>query len=516
MSIKISAIFLMSVLVLGLASYPTSITNIDNDAVNQGEFQISLVEVAFAQTDDESDDEDDVDVEESEEEDKDDEETNENETDEEQDAHKAIVDAEEEINKAQEKMTEAKEKGKVTSASELALKEAQDKLEEAKQNLELGFYEKAEELAEEAEDLASDARMSLLGKNIEDVEEEEEETEIEVEVENGIAKIEVEFNGQELKFEFELTSTNSEDIREEIENEILARTDLTLKQIGNLEIEFEEEAVEEEEIEIEVEIENGKAKIKIELDDEKSRFVLDTTDESKIISLIEEETGLTESEIMEIWDFEVEEEDEEIDEEEKREKVMEKMTEHKLEAKENAEDAILKLQQKIEQLEQRLQTLLEKFETGEYFGPIPEPDPVTTSYGITFDGSATLLDDDSVVTDLEGEIFLETQITRHDASKFRITGGEILIGDTFYDFVIGKARVSSSGTSGEKDSMIILGQVMDDDGNVNTIKIFVKSASPLTGDFSLEPVDLEIKMPQSKIAKKWGLSASGQLSLLKV
>jgi len=124
---------------------------------------------------------------------------------------------------------------------------------------------------------------------------------------------------------------------------------------------------------------------------------------------------------------------------------------------------------------------------------------------ISFDGSATSLNDDSVVTDVEGEIFLETLATRSDTSKFRVTGGEILVGDTFYDFVIGKARVSSSGTSGEKDSMIILGQVMDDQGNVNTIKIFVHAANPLSGDFGLEPIDLEIKMPQSKIAKHWSL-----------
>jgi hypothetical protein len=62
--------------------------------------------------------------------------------------------------------------------------------------------------------------------------------------------------------------------------------------------------------------------------------------------------------------------------------------------------------------------------------------------------------------------------------------------------------------------MIILGQIMDDEGNVNTIKIFVDSTTPFTGDFGLEPVDLEIKMPQSKIAGQWFLSASGQLSIV--
>ena len=433
-------------MLLTIVSYPAAFPSDFGYSSNLSEeLFYPLTGFAFAQTDDESDDEENEDLD-------DDKETKEdNNLEEQEDANKAIADAEEEINKAQEKITEAKENEKDTSASELALEEAQAKLKEAKENFELGLYGLAEELADEAEDLASDARMSLLGKGIKDVEDEEDdiedEIEIEAEIEDGVAKVKVKIDDEKIKFEFTLTATDLDGIREEIENEILTRTDLTLEQIGILEIEFEEEEIEEEEIE-------------------------------------EEEIS--------------------------------KLTKHELRAKENAEDAILKLQQKIEQLEQRLQTLLEKFETGEYFGPIPEPDPVTTSYSITLDGSAISLDDDSVVTDLEGEIFLETLVTGHDTSKFRITGGEILIGDTFYDFVFGKARVSSSGTSGEKDSMIILGQVMDDEGNVNTIKILVHPSSPLTGDFGLEPVDLEIKMPQSKFAKQWGLSASGQLSLLEV
>ena len=273
----------------------------------------------------------------------------------------------------------------------------------------------------------------------------------------------------------------------------------------------EEDVDEEEEVEIEVEVKKEKTKIKIELEDEKLRFVLDTTDESKIISLIEQETGLDESQIRSIWDFEIE--DEEENDDAKSEEELSELAEHEVEAKENAEQIILKLQQKIEQLEQRLQVLLEKFETGEYFGPVPEPDPVPTSYSISFVGIATSLDDDSVVTDVDGEIFLETLMTRTYTSKLRITGGEILVGDTFYDFVIGKARVSSTGPSGEKDSMIILGQVMDDEGNVNTIKIILDAQSPLTGNFGLEPIEFEI-MSKSKIAKQWNLSATGQLSLL--
>lgn len=379
----------------------------------------------------------------------------------------------------------------------------------------------AQEDEEENEDDEQEEAEEELEEEFEELEEEE-EIEIEAEVEDGIAKVKVEIGNEEFEFEFELVSTDPEDIREEIVSQILAQTDLTIDQIGEFEIEFEEELEaeeeeeleEEEEIEIEVEIKKGKTKIKIELEDEKSRFVLDTIDESEIISAIEEETGLDESQIRSIWDFEIEDEEEDEFDEEEREKDLSKLSEHEEEAKENAEQIILELQQKIEELEQRLQTLLEKFETGEYFGPVPEPDPVPTSYSISFAGTATSLDDDSVVTDVDGEIFLETLMTGTYSSKLRITGGEILVGETFYDFVIGKARISSTGPSGEKDSMIILGQVMDDEGNVNTIKILLHAESPLAGDFGLEPVEFEIT--KSKIAGQWNLSAYGQLSLLEV
>ena len=267
--------------------------------------------------------------------------------------------------------------------------------------------------------------------------------------------------------------------------------------------------------EIFIDIKKGKAKVKVEYEGEKSRFVLHTTDEAEIISSITDLTGLGESEIREIWDLDTSYEGDELTNGMKKEaKLAAKIAKHELKAKERADEKIIKLQQKIDELEQRLQALIAKFETGAYYGPIPEPDPVTTSYSIIFDGSATSLDDDSVVTDVEGEIFLETQMTGTHTSKFRITGGEILVGDTFYDFVFGKARISSSGQSGEKDSMTIIGQVMNDQGETRTIKISLNSVTPLTGD--LEPVEFEIKMPRSKIAKQWSLSASGQLSLLQV
>ena len=184
---------------------------------------------------------------------------------------------------------------------------------------------------------------------------------------------------------------------------------------------------------------------------------------------------------------------------------------HENKAQENADEIILQLQQKIDQLEQRLQDLLNKFETGAYFGTITNADTTPDSYSVSFDGSATSLDDNSIASDVNGDIYLESITTGTDSFKLRVTGGEILIGDTFYDFVFGKARLSSSD---DGTSMIILGQVMDDQGDVHTLRLTLGTATALTGDFGSEPVQFEIDPSNSKIAKQWALDASGDFTLV--
>ena len=275
----------------------------------------------------------------------------------------------------------------------------------------------------------------------------------------------------------------------------------------------DEKDQEDGETEIEVEVKNDKAKVKIKLNDEEYRFVVnDDVSESAIIATIIDKTGLTEDEIRATWDFETEDETEDDEDSVKNElRLNEKIMKHENKAQENAEQIILQLQQKIDQLEQRLQDLLDKFETGEYFGTVTSADTMPDSYGISFNGLATSLDDDSIVSDVDGDIYLESITTGTDSFKLRITGGEILIGDTFYDFVFGKARLSSSDGN---TSMIILGQVMDDQGNINTIRLTLDTATALTGEFGTAPVSFDIDSSRSKIAKQWGLDASGDFALL--
>jgi len=189
-----------------------------------------------------------------------------------------------------------------------------------------------------------------------------------------------------------------------------------------------------------------------------------------------------------------------------------KRTEKELKLSERAEMLIQKLEQRIIQLEKRLQTLLDKVESGEYYGTLSNVDTVKESHSISFDGTATSIHDESITSGLSGEIFIENLMTGSDTSKFRVTGGEIIVGDNIYDAAFGKVRVSSLGITGEKDSMVVIIQTFDSEDNDNTIKLTLLFDSAIEADLGTEPINFEIK-PNSKISKQWFLSGSGTISL---
>ncbi len=193
-------------------------------------------------------------------------------------------------------------------------------------------------------------------------------------------------------------------------------------------------------------------------------------------------------------------------------RLAEKQTEKESMALDRANKLIEELEQRIVQLEQRLQTLLDKVESGEYYGTLTQLDTVTQSHSISFDGTATSIYDESVTTGLSGEIFIENLMTGSNTSKFKVTGGEIIVGDNIYDAAFGKVRVSSLGVSGEKDSMVIIIQTFDSEDNDNTIKLTLLFDSAIKADLGTEPISFEIK-PNSKISEQWFLSGSGTVSL---
>ncbi len=285
----------------------------------------------------------------------------------------------------------------------------------------------------------------------------------------------------------------------------------------------------EDEIEIEVEIEDGFAKIKVEINNEESEFEIEWVDKQTTIDEIIAFTGLAEDQVSDVITFEIESEDDDDKNESKQSKAQEKRDEKqsrnaekfaereaKLSEKvqfsqERANKIIEELEQKIQKMEERLQKLLDKYESGEYFGNIKNKDTVVNSFTLAFDGVASQIGDASNIQTLGGQLFLENQVTGDHTKKFRVTGGEISVGeDEIYDIVFGKARLSSSGHGGEKDSMIVIAQVSNT-GDIRTLKLTINLSEEFDSDVTSS--DIEILSPQSKIASEWFLSATGELGL---
>jgi len=192
--------------------------------------------------------------------------------------------------------------------------------------------------------------------------------------------------------------------------------------------------------------------------------------------------------------------------------VFQNLSPNRVSSIESADDIISQLMQQIEELENRLQTLLLKLESGNYYGNTNDVDSIIRSFGISFDGSSTSKTD-STQSDVSGEVFLESLVTKDNSDKFRVIGGTISIGDTTHDIIFGKARSSSSGPSGEKDSMVLIAQLIDEEGNDHTIKLILDFEKSLEGNFGIEPMNFEIK-PQSAVSNDWSISATGQLTVL--
>lgn len=158
------------------------------------------------------------------------------------------------VNKLEENGTDTTEIQSLIDEFNAKVDGAQLKFEEAHKislEAETGSIERAKELVKESKELLKEANEILreIVKKIKESngedeleetedEDDEDEREIEVEIENGRAKVEIDINGQET--EFELETTNLDDIVEEIS----LRTGLTKEEINvimKLEVEDDDE-----------------------------------------------------------------------------------------------------------------------------------------------------------------------------------------------------------------------------------------------------------------------------------
>jgi hypothetical protein len=311
----------------------------------------------------------------------------------------------------------------------------------------------------------------------------------------------------------------------------------------------------EDGIEIEVEIVDGIAKIKIEIKDEESRFKIMWVDKRTTIKEIALRTDLSIEQISNSISFEFEEEDKRVERKDVRDgieqinpkklaekqakaeekriiklakveaklakvqerlaekltKLEEKLTEKAKLSEERANKILERIQKETLKTDQRVQKLLDKYQSGEYFGNIKNKDTTTRSFTMSFEGTAVEISDSSNVHTLSGELFLENQVTGNHVKKFRVTGGELLVGDVeVYDVVFGKARTSSSGSGGDKDSMIIIAQTSDG-VDVKTLKLNIDLSEELNSE--TDSADIKILFPRSKISSQWFLSGIGNLGL---
>ncbi len=577
MGIRVSAIFLMIVLVTGFTSFPSSLSNYSTEIVDQPH-SLNLINTAFADSDNDKGNDkekgksDDV----GKDKEKHAKNNEDNDDDAMEDAQEAIDDANEEIEKANEKIAKASDKGKETLLAEQQLEEAIVKRDMAQESFDSENFEEAEDLAEEAEDLANEARGKLIGKTQEDLEEDEVELEFEGEIDEinlesmfftiigSILKIfvnedtefedfdslddlapgfhvEVEVvlsNGSLVATEIEIEDDDELEFEGEIdeinlESMFFTIVGLVLKIFVNDDTEFEDfdsldDLAPGFHVEVEVVLSNGShvaTEIEIEDDDEEENdnkieichippgnpdnaHTINIGKPAVIAHLSHGDVGgaCGENSLENILSKK------EMKQAEKLTRLAEIQTEKLSLALDRANKLIEKLEQRIAQLEQRLQTLLDKVESGEYYGILTQLDTVKQSHSISFDGTATSIYDESVTTELSGEIFIENLMTGSNTSKFKVTGGEIIVGNNIYDAAFGKVRVSSLGVSGEKDSMVIIIQTFDSEDYDNTIKFTLLFDSAIKADLGTEPLNFEIK-PNSKISEQWFLSGSGTLSL---
>jgi len=112
---------------------------------------------------------------------------------------------------------------------------------------------------------------------------------------------------------------------------------------------------------------------------------------------------------------------------------------------------------------------------------------------------------------MNGKLFMENQVTTSNTSKFNIVSGEIIVGNNVYDVVFGKARASSSGHSGDEDSLVIVMETIDSQGNDNTVKITLGFGT-LEDNIGTTEKEFEI-MENSKISHQWLLEGNGELTI---
>ena len=194
-------------------------------------------------------------------------------------------------------------------------------------------------------------------------------------------------------------------------------------------------------------------------------------------------------------------------------KQAEKQAERETRLAEKQDQIQQRLAQKTAQLEKREQALLGKLNAGTYHGPLLGGDAITTQYIISFEAlEATAIGNSGDVETFAGDITLENVVSRGNNLKLKVTGCNLIGENVTYNCAFGKARAISSGTGGEKDSMVIIAFLEDDFEGRSTLKIMLDANTPIK-DIGDGITEVNIKSPQSRIGHEWFVSGDATISV---
>lgn len=171
-----------------------------------------------------------------------------------------------------------------------------------------------------------------------------------------------------------------------------------------------------------------------------------------------------------------------------------------------------RLKAKSENLDSRTQNILEKIDNGDYMGKKIGSSKTVNTYELVFDSvSASAISDKSETTSLSGKMTFTTYDSSKSNLKLELESCSISVGTIPYACGYGKARTTSSGDSGAKDSLVIIAFLEDDFTKEfhSTLKIFLAADIPID---QIEKSEVSILGPQSKLSPLWFLDGTGTLT----
>ncbi len=212
----------------------------------------------------------------------------------------------------------------------------------------------------------------------------------------------------------------------------------------------------------------------------------------------------------------------------KLEELRSKFTQKQIEIAQKFSDKLEKLTAKYAEKEaKRAAKLLEKVESGEYYKGFIKEDAQLRAFVLTFTND---LEDDLVyfegeaigqsseISKFSGSITLITSSSTdiRGTTKFIVEKCDLSNGNISYYCEYGKARTTSSGLGGEKDSLVIIATLGSDDQEKRTgLKLSISTDEYIR---ALEEGSFQVTVhsPQSKITHEWFLGGEGTMTVKKV